>query len=409
MIKITSLGGSGEDSRNCFLIRTDSLSVLLDCGVRREIADVSAVYPLLTKEIAQNLDAVLISHAHEDHTAALPYLYELGYHGPVYASSETIGMIPSYLKKWIAYVRQNGGSLPFDEANIEKLQFRPVDEFPLRISFGRDGHIVGGLWYLLEIEGYRLLYTGDLTYDSLLLAADPLPEADILIIDSAYAGRHLDQLAQYEKLADIARLVTCSGGKLLLPVPVNGRGIDMFVYLSRCGLPLYAESSIVKNTADLAEQKKWCKGFRIPEEKEYTGVTAANRAEVLGGDHCGVYLFGDGMMTGAVSADYFASVRDDCRSRILISGHSAKGTLANQLLSEDFRSRNGIRVSAERLTVKVHNDFDDVLALAEKVCPRYVVLFHSKKADCGALEEKLTAKGISVLCNVGRTLEAGRL
>ena len=73
MIKITSLGGSGEDSRNCFYVQGESFSFLLDCGVRREIADVSVVYPLLTEKIARSLDAVFLSHAHEDHTAALPY------------------------------------------------------------------------------------------------------------------------------------------------------------------------------------------------------------------------------------------------------------------------------------------------------------------------------------------------
>ena len=107
MIKIISLGGSGEDSRSCFLVQSENLSVLFDCGVRREIADVSRVYPLITKEIAENLDAVIISHAHEDHSAALPYLYALGYQGAVYASDETITLIPSYLRKWAQYVKSN--------------------------------------------------------------------------------------------------------------------------------------------------------------------------------------------------------------------------------------------------------------------------------------------------------------
>ena len=111
-------------------------------------------------------------------------------------------------------------------------------------------------------------------------------------------------------------------------------------------------------------------------------------------------------MTGAATEEYFAAVRDDPLSRIIISGHSAKGTLANQLLQDDFRLRNGIRSSADLLTVKVHNDFDDVLRLAEKVRPRYTVLFHCKKADCAALEERLSSAGISVLCDIGRTIFA---
>ena len=405
MIKITSLGGSGEDSRNCFYVRGESFSFLLDCGVRREIAEVSAVYPLLTEKIARDLDAVFLSHAHEDHTAALPYLYELGYRGPVYASEETIRMTPPFLRKWADYVKQNGGELPFDEENIQKISFRPIGECPYRITCGRDGHIVGGLWYRFEMDGRSLLYTGDLTFDSLLLEADPLPGADALIIDSAYADRHLDQSAQYEKLAETARRVVSAGGKLLLPVPVNGRGIDMFVYLSRFDLPLYTESGIVKSTAELSGQDRWIREFAVPSADRYTAVDRENRAEILNGARPGVFLFGDGMMTGPVAAEYFAAVRDDSRSRVIISGHSAKGTLANRLLQEDFILENGIKAKAEHLTIKVHNDADDVLSLAEKVRPGSVMLFHCRKSGCIGLTEMLAEKGIAVTCGVGVTMK----
>lgn len=403
MVSITSLGGSGEDSRNCFLVRSGERCFLLDCGVRREIAEVSTVYPLLTEEIAKSLEAVIISHAHEDHTAALPYLYELGCRCPVYASPETIALIPSFLNKWIAYVKENGGELPFSEENAGKLSFRPISELPFPVRTGRDGHVIGGLWYRFELDGHSLLFTGDLTYDSLLLEADPLPEAEILIIDSAYAGKTLDQSAQYEKLLESARTVTAEGGKLLLPVPANGRGIDMLVYLSRFGLPLYAENNIIKNTAALAAEHAWIRPFSMP-ETGFTAVSGANRAELLAPDRPGVFLFGDGMMTSAVSAEYFAAVRDDKRSRVIISGHSAKGTLANRLLSEEFRRENRIQASAEHLTIKVHNDEADVLALTEKVRPGKVMLFHSKASACGSLLDKLSAMGIKALCGVGKPL-----
>jgi len=401
MLKITSLGGCGEDSRNCFLLQYGGLSVLLDCGVRREIAEVSKVYPLLTEEIAVSLDAVILSHAHEDHTAALPYLYELGYRGEVYASAETISLTPPFLRKWVDYVKSSGGELPFREENIDSVRFRNIEDCPLSLSYGRDGHITGGLWYRFELDGQSLLYTGDLTYDSLLLQADPLPQAQTLVIDSAYADRHLDQAAQYRKLSETAREVTASGGKLLLPVPANGRGIDMFVYLSTFDLPLFVEENIVKNTKGLVQQQNWIKPFDFPREN-YTVVSGSSRDELLGRMRAGVYLFGDGMMTTAASRKYFEAVRDDSRSRIIISGHSARGTLANQLLQRDFLIQNDIKAAAEQLTIKVHNDFDDVVSLVSTVRPENVMLFHCKRSGCEALAEKLTGQGINVLSNVGQ-------
>lgn len=401
MLKLTSLGGCGEDSRNCFLLQSNDHSVLLDCGVRREIADVSEVYPLLTREIAENLDAVILSHAHEDHTAALPYLYELGYRGYVYASEETISLTPAFLLKWVYYVKNNGGELPFPEDNIDSIHFRNIEDCPIKLSYGRDGHITGGLWYRFELDGQSLLYTGDLTYDSLLLQADPLPETDILVIDSAYADQHLEQNKQYQKLAETAQEVTAAGGKLLLPVPANGRGIDMFVYLSRFDLPLFVEERIVKKTEDLFHKKLWIKPFDLP-EKNYSVVNNVNRNDLLKQGPAGVYLFSDGMMTEPTAQRYFETVRDDSSSRIIISGHSARGTLANQLLQKEFLVNNNIKVSAEQLTIKVHNDFDDVVSLVKSVCPKYVMLFHCKRSGCTALAEKLSGQGIIVLLDTGR-------
>ena len=403
MIRVTSLGGSGEDSRNCFLAEIGEHTVLLDCGVRREIADVSVVYPLLTRETAKRLDAVVISHAHEDHTAALPYLYELGYRGPVYASPETIALIPSFLKKWIGYVRHNKGTLPFDHNNADRICFRPVSEFPYPLVCGRDGHVEGGLWFRFEADGRSLLYTGDLTYDSLLLEADPLPEADLLVIDSAYAGKQLVQRDQYARLLETARRVTANGGRLLLPVPVNGRGIDMLVYLSRFGLPLYAEKNIIKNTALLAEAKDWIRPFEMP-EAGFTPVSDANRSALLASGAPGIFLFGDGMLTSDISAEYLAGVLPDPRSEVIISGHSAKGTPASDLQSEDFRKEYGVLAAVSRLTIKVHNDEADVLSLVSRVRPEKVMLFHSRADACTGLADKLTAQGIPAVCALGQPL-----
>ena len=98
---ITSLGGSGEDSRSCFLICSKQKNILLDCGVRREIADITHVYPLLTDEIIKSLDMVILSHGHEDHVGALGYLHHLGYRGPIYGSKPCISAVPSFCKKWM--------------------------------------------------------------------------------------------------------------------------------------------------------------------------------------------------------------------------------------------------------------------------------------------------------------------
>ncbi len=396
MIRITSLGGSGEDSRNCFLLQSDSCNVLLDCGVRREIAAVSRVYPNLTAEIVSSLDYVIISHAHEDHTAALPYLYELGYRKDIYASEETIELIPGYLRKWAEYVEKNNGILPFDKNNIDKLSYKPLKQLDLNIKYGRSGHMIGSLWYLFTMENHRILYTGDTTMDSLLLVTDPYPEADTVIIDSAYAGKVLDQKQQYRALAEYSRR---NKGRLLLPVPANGRGIDMFEWLKSQKLNPSAENNILKNTASFFSEKDWIKDISSS-EADYTAVTS----EIRNSDLPGTYLFGDGMMTTAAAAEYFETVKDDPDSTIIISGHSAAGTLANNLLKEEYRRENNIKCRVVQLTIKVHLDEEDVLKVISQCRAQNVMLFHSRKKNCTALKKKLQNNSINVVCGTDDSL-----
>ncbi|MBQ1877487.1 MAG: MBL fold metallo-hydrolase [Erysipelotrichaceae bacterium] len=403
MIRITSLGGSGEDSRNCFLIESDEANILLDCGVRREIADTATVYPALSREIAEKLDAVVISHGHEDHTAALPYLYELGYRGKIYASLKTIEVIPGYLRKWIRYVKDHEGTLPFDEENVEKLEYETIENYPFPIEYGRSGHMIGSLWYLFTLEGHRILYTGDLTYDGMVLKADKLPLMDTLIIDSAYASRSLSQYNQYLNLLNVARDTVSDGGMVLLPVPANGRGIDLFLYLSLRDLPVFAEENIVRNTEDLKNHLYWLRDPEI-QPGEYYLINNENRQAILEEGIPGVYLFADGMMTSAISPPYFNAVKDSEKNIILITGHTARGTMANDLLSVLYRDENNISCRVAPLTIKVHPDEEDVETIIGFVKPHNVILFHSRREKARELKKKLEEKGLRVICGTGETL-----
>ena len=128
MIKLYSLGGSGENGRNCYAIEWSEGAILLDCGVKREINENGVGdYPVLTKELVAKLKFVLLSHAHEDHSASLPLIYSMGYRGKVYASRPTANSTPNFIKKWTNFVRENNGVLPFNDELIESVDFGILD------------------------------------------------------------------------------------------------------------------------------------------------------------------------------------------------------------------------------------------------------------------------------------------
>lgn len=141
-IKIFSFSGSGENGRNCYALQTEQGIILLDCGVKREtVGEQVGFYPPLTEEVASQVRMVFLSHCHEDHSAALPMLYHLGYNGEVYAAQETIDAAPGMIRKWMAYVEKQGGSLPFPQSAAEKIRFSPlslgsnlVNGLPLRLA-----------------------------------------------------------------------------------------------------------------------------------------------------------------------------------------------------------------------------------------------------------------------------------
>ena len=404
MLEIRALGGSGEDSRNCFLVRWDDGSILLDCGVRREIAAVDVVYPLLTEEIAQNLDAVFLSHAHEDHTAALPYLYHLGYGGKVYATEETISLTPGFLRKWHDYAKTNNGIIPFDEEDISRVRFERITEAPsYLVSRGRSGHMLGSQWYLFSIVGRRILYTGDLTFEGLLMAADELSECDVLIIDCAYASKFVSQKESYEKLADIARSTLNNGGNLLLPVPANGRGIDMYLYLKKQGLNILVDAAVIRNTVDLSQKTEWIRKTDLWSDLE--DIVTVIGKDIIKPEVPSVIIVPDGMMTTAKAQGYYELLRDDPSSRIVITGHSAKGTLADSIQIEEYRRDNNIFAGVEKLTIKVHPDEDDVVDLVRRTKPEKVMLFHAKEKNCVELKKKLRNMGKEVFCSVRKTIK----
>lgn len=454
-IAVTSLGGSGEEARNCFLLEAGNHTVLLDCGVRREaLGEFDRVYPALTREIAGRLTAVFLSHAHEDHVAALPYLYELGYRGNVYGTEETIRLAGGFMKKWADFVASAGGNLPFSAEAMKRVAFSAISLGSqvvegLSVTAGRSGHMLGSCWLRFEHGGKSLLYTGDMTLAGRLLATDLPPESDGAVVDCAYAGRTLSQTGQYGALVDLAEEVAAGGGKLLLPVPPNGRGSDILLHLCEnlCGVPVYAEANVAALCGELLKERKWLRADvcgRISgagEESNGAGlpcgridavalpcgqidavglpcgrIDAMNRADTftnaislpdvqsrslaLSAPGPAVYLTGDGMMSGPAAAAYFEALKGDARNCILITGHTARSALGSRIFDPAFRAQAGLAARAERLTIKVHLDDQDVIALNRSVRAKKILLFHAPLESTRELTGKLRNLGVDARCGL---------
>ena len=401
--RITALGGSGENGRNCYLMETGEGTVLLDCGVKREgVGAQIGAYPAITREIAARLDAVILSHAHEDHCAALPLLYALGYTGAVYATAETAAAAPRMMAKWMRYVASRGGATPFDATDAARVRFMPLAlgenaVAGLRVLAGRSGHTVGGVWTALSAGQKTLFYSGDMCLCSPLLAVDVPPRCDAAVLNCAYAGQVLDQRAQYAALLARVRETLARGGKVLLPLPATGRGCDLLAFFARevQNAPVYAEEAIVEGCRAALASRVWLREGAPRHIPAVHVVRTQAEREAACAAKTGVYLTPDGMLTTETGLYYAKRFARDPQNRVLITGHAAPGTPGAALLAAGEQKD---RMAAQRVTIKVHLDERDAQALCETLGAKNVALFHANAARCETLLRTLRGHGVAARC-----------
>ncbi|MBC5625484.1 MBL fold metallo-hydrolase [Clostridium sp. NSJ-49] len=408
MIKLYSLGGSGENGRNCYAIEWSEGVILLDCGVKREINENGVGdYPVLTKELVSKLRFVLLSHAHEDHSASLPLIYSMGYRGKVYASSPTANSTPNFMNKWKNFVKENNGVIPFSEEDITKVEFETLNIGlnnidGVEITVGRSGHVVGGIWFIVNVEGKKIFYSGDIVSEPMLLHNDKPHEVDAAILNCAYAGKILKQSQQYEILLNSVKETLSIGGKAVLPLPPNGRGCDIYKFLCENikDMPLYVDKEIIDNYKKLSDMTDWVKNIEgsLDSGNVVCIDTMEDREEVCLKDEPSVILTQDGMLTAVQGKYYFERLKEDSRNKVIITGHAAKGTIGAEIFNDEYCKNNLVKLQKGHVIFKVHFDDVDVVEFNEYLKAKTIILFHSNKDKTVNVISNLANTGVSAMC-----------
>ena len=408
MIKLYSLGGSGENGRNCYAIEWSEGAILLDCGVKREITEYNVGdYPVLTQEFVSKLKFVLLSHAHEDHSAALPLIYSLGYKGKVYASGPTANSTPNFMNKWKNYVKDNNGKLPFNDEHIASVEFGVLDIGlntidGIDVKVGRSGHVVGGIWFIVSVEGKEIFYSGDIVAEPMLLHNDMPSKVDAAILNCAYAGRIMKQSEQYKILLNSVKETLSIGGKVMLPLPPNGRGCDIYKFLSDNikDIPFYVDKEILDNYDKLLTMTDWIKEIEHNSSSQniVSISTMEEREEVCLKDEAAVILTQDGMLTAVQGKYYFERLKEDERNKVIITGHAAKGTIGAEIFNEEYAKNNLVNLQKDHIIFKVHFDDVDVVEFNKHLNAKTIVLFHSNKDKTVNVISTLKDNGVNAMC-----------
>src|SRR3989338_1624362 len=268
-IRISCLGGCREVGRSCFLLQTPQSKVLLDCGLSVS-ATASRPFPYLEAPEfnIQQLDAVIVSHAHLDHCGLIPYLYEFGYQGPCYGTRPNRDLMTLLQLDYIGICQRENKKPPYTSKGIEEmlkhcvtLEYGEVSDITpdMRLTLQNAGHIMGSATTNLHIgEGlYNLLYSGDIKYENTKLfdrTSTDYSRVESLIIESTY-GKQEDTLPPHsegeKQLIESAKRVIARGGRVVIPSFAVGRAQDVIAMLADSDIdaPIYLDGMLWDATA----------------------------------------------------------------------------------------------------------------------------------------------------------------
>jgi KH/beta-lactamase-domain protein len=424
-VMLFCLGGVKQVGRSCFIVVTPESKVMLDCGINPgEMSGLDA-YPRLDwlNFDFDDLDAVVISHAHIDHQGFLPTLFKYGYKGPVYCTEPTLPLMTLLQNDSVKIADSNGTYLPFSGRDVsEVIKYcitlpygKPTDISPdITITLNNAGHIMGSATVHLNISGaHNILYSGDYKYARTQLldsAVSMYPRVETLITESTYGNSTdimPDQQLVYRTFTESINKTLTEGGKVLIPVPAVGRAQEIMLVMAKemhdgrlIESPIYIEGMISEASAIHMSyahylgsdvRRSVSQGINPFLSEYFTVISGGKRDEVINDESPVIVMATSGMLEGGPSVEYFKQLAPNPKNKIMFVSYQINGTLGRRVLdgamSEvSMMDKTGkVKVVPVRCqTQKIdgfsgHSDFNQILSFVARVKPKRVLVNHGER------------------------------
>jgi uncharacterized protein len=387
-IRLTILGSGSQVGRSCFLLHTPNSKILLDCGINPAIADGQERFPYLdVSEIGDinTIDAVILSHAHLDHSGLIPYLYKMGYRGPTYMTSPTRD-IAALLQLDLIGVAYKKAQFPIYKAEDIKemvrhsicLEYGEVSDITpdIRITLYNAGHVLGSAQVHVNIGNglHNFVYSGDTKYGRTRLldaAANRFPRVETIQLESTYGSKQdiLPPMKEVEaRFMEIVQETINQNGKVLLPELGLGHAQETMLRVEeaiRTGrlpkIPVYVDGMIWDiNAIHTAYPDFLSANVRNQVFQDNNPFmsdifkrigSAIERKEVLEGGPC-IIIATSGMLVGGASVEYFRNLADSSKNVIIFGCYQAVGSLGREVKDGNKEVNLGKEYGNE--TVKVN-------------------------------------------------------
>jgi len=450
-MKIRFLGGARTVTGSQHLISVNGKRVLLECGLfqgrRKETYEKNREFAF----DAGKIDAVLLSHAHIDHSGNIPNLIKNGYRGPIFATYATVDLCEIMLRdtahlqekdiEWLNRIRGSRHEAPSEPLYTLSDVERSLGFFVgvhygesvkvadgVTATFQDAGHILGSAGVVLEINEngrkFRLGFSGDIGRPKMPILEDPkLPfDLDILIMESTYGDRlHPSTENMEEELALMVRETAAAGGKIIIPAFAVGR-TQLLVYILHKlfdqnripDMPIFVDSPLAKEATDIFRTHEECFDretyrtfidgnedpfgfYRLKYVRDVEESKALNDLK-----YPAIIISASGMAEGGRILHHLKNNIEDHRNLVLLVGYSAPETLARKLMDGDkkvriFGEEYDVRCRVKGMDVfSAHADKDDLIRYASVTPPeklRSIFLVHGEPDQAMPLRDALRSRG----------------
>ncbi|AEH60981.1 KH-domain/beta-lactamase-domain protein [Methanosalsum zhilinae DSM 4017] len=439
-VRITSLGGCREVGRSCFVLSTPESRVMVDCGVNVGSDENMTPYLYVPEAYPLNqLDAVVITHAHLDHQGLVPLLYKYGYEGPIYCTPPTRDLMALLQLDYIDVAARDARKIPYESADIREvlkhtitLDYEEVTDIApdIKLTFHNAGHILGSSISHFHIGDGRhnIVMTGDYKYGPTRLfdpAVNKFPRVETVITESTYGNSNAIQpsLKEAEKnLQNIVKRTIDRNGIVLIPAFAVGRSQEVMIVLEEAirkgiisDIPVYLDGMIWEATAIHATYPEYLnndlrklifqKGQNPFLSENFRSVDSNElRRNIIDDPHPCVILATAGMMNAGPILDYFKAFAPDERNTLVFVGYQADGTMGRRIQKGwkevPLPAKNGSDMVKMNMEVEIvdgfsgHSDRKQLMDYVKKMKPRPERIFtmHGEESSCIDLASSMYKK-----------------
>jgi metallo-beta-lactamase family protein len=432
-MKITFLGAVGTVTGSRYLIEAAGRKILIDCGLFQGYKELRLrnweTFPVSPSDI----HAVILTHAHLDHSGYLPLLVKQGFRGRVYCTPPTVDLcgllLPDsgYLQEEDAarankyHYSKHQPALPLytqadAEASLSYLHPVPFGQDitlaeGIHCRFERAGHILGAAWIRVQAENRSILFSGDIgrPHDAVMKPPVAPAQADYMVIESTYGDKRHEQTHPLDDMKAIISRTAARGGTVIIPAFAVGRAQSLMYYIHALktkhaipDLPVYLDSPMAINATGIME--KYPNEHRLDSAtcaavtKGVTYIHTSDESKALNLNHFPkIIIAASGMATGGRVLHHLKHLAPDHRNTIMFAGFQAGGTRGDRIL----RGEKEIKIHGEMVAinaevtqlhnVSAHADYQEILDWLHNVPkpPKATFITHGEPVAAAVMQQHI--------------------